>query len=144
MTVVSTLESSAVAIVKIHELFSNYYKCEAMQPLWPKLKLRNMRLSQQPALGALTFLRSFVAGKANFCSHLLTSVVHFTVVKSQAILLIRLGVTEIIYHSFWGRRSYFRRNFISSASFKTTKFLPRWICSGTTILRVDSAYRSSL
>ena len=31
---------------------------------------------------ALTFLRSFVAGKANFCSHLLASVVHFTVVKS--------------------------------------------------------------
>ena len=55
-----------------------------------------MRLSQQPALGALTFLRSFVAGKANFCSHLLASLVHFTVVKSQAILIIRLGVTEVI------------------------------------------------
>ena len=27
MTVVSTLESYAVAIVKIHDLFSNYYKC---------------------------------------------------------------------------------------------------------------------
>ena len=104
----------------------------------------NKRLSQQPALRALTFLRSFVAGKANFCSHLLASLVHFTVVKSQAILIIRLGVAEVIYHSSWGRRSYFRRNFISSASFKTTKFLTRWICSGTTILRVDSAYRSSL
>ena len=46
--------------------------------------------------GALTFLRSFVAGKANFCSQLLTSLVHFTVVKSQAILIIRLGVAEII------------------------------------------------
>ena len=33
----------------------------------------NKRLSQQPALGALTFLRSFVAGTANFCSHLLAS-----------------------------------------------------------------------
>ena len=101
--------------------------------------INNKRLSQQPALGALTFLRSFVAGKANFCSHL-ASVVHFTVVKSQAILLIRLGVAQVIYHSSWGRRSYFRRNLISSASFKTTKFLPRWICSGTTTLRVDSAY----
>ena len=31
----------------------------------------NKRLSQQPALEALTFLRSFVAGKANFkLSHL--------------------------------------------------------------------------
>ena len=57
---------------------------------------RNKRLSQQPALGALTFLRSFVAGKENFCSHLLASLVHFTVVKSQAILIIRLGVTEVI------------------------------------------------
>ena len=102
------------------------------------LLIKNKRLSQQPALGTLTFLRSFVAGKANFCSHH-ASVVHFTVVKSQAILLIRLGVAEVIYHSSWGRRSYFRRNFISSASFKTTKFLPRQICSGTTILRVDSA-----
>ena len=101
----------------------------------------NKRLSQQPALEALTFLQSFVAGKANFCSHLLASLVHFTVVKSQAILIIRLGVAEIIYHSSWGRRSYFRRNFISSSCFKTTTFLPRWICSGTTILRVDSAYR---
>ena len=64
---------------------------------------------------------SFVAGKANFCSHLLASLVHFTVVKSQAILIIRLGVAEVIYHSSWGRRSYFRRNFTSSASFKTTK-----------------------
>ena len=35
----------------------------------------NKRPSQQPALGALTFLRSFVTGKANFCSHL-ASVVH--------------------------------------------------------------------
>ena len=104
----------------------------------------NKRLSQQPALGALTFLRSFVAGKTNLCSHLLASLVHFTVVKLQAILIIRIGVAKVIYHSSWGRRSYFRRNFVSSASFKTTKFLPRWICSGTTILRVDSAYRSSL
>ena len=56
----------------------------------------NKRLSQQPALGAITFLRSFVAGKANFCSQLLASLVHFTVVKSQAILIIRLGVTEVI------------------------------------------------
>ena len=62
----------------------------------------NKRLSQQPALGALTFLRSFVAGKENFCSHPLASAVHFTVVKSQAILLIRLGVAEVIYHSFLG------------------------------------------
>ena len=104
----------------------------------------NKRLSQQPVLGAFTFLRSFVAGKANFCSHLLASLVRFTVVKSQAILIIRLGVTEVIYHSSWGHRSYFRRNFISSASFKKTKFLPRWICSGTTNVRVDFAYRSSL
>ena len=104
----------------------------------------NKRLSQQPALGALTFLRSFAAGKANFCSHLVASLGLFTVVKSQAILIIRLGVAEVIYHSSWGRRSYFRHNLISSASCKTTKFLPRWICSGTTILRVDSAYRSSL
>ena len=37
---------------------------------------------------------------------------HFTVVKSQAILIIRLGVAEVIYHSSWGRRSYFRRNLI--------------------------------
>ena len=56
----------------------------------------NKRLPQQPALGALTFLRSFVAGKANFCSQLLASLMHFTVVKSQAILIIRLGVTEVI------------------------------------------------
>ena len=63
---------------------------------------------------ALTFLRSFVAGKANFCGHLLASVVHFTVVKLQAILIIHLGVTEVIYHSSWGRRSYFCCNFISS------------------------------
>ena len=101
----------------------------------------NKRLSQQPALGALTFLRSFIAGKANFCSHLLASLEHFTVVKSQAILIIRLGVTEVIYNSFWGCRSYFCRNFTSSANFKMTKFLPRWIGSGTTILHVDSAYR---
>ena len=62
----------------------------------------NKRLSQQPALGALTFLQNFVAGKANFCSHLLASLVHFTVVKSQAILIICLGVAEVIYHSSWG------------------------------------------
>ena len=66
---------------------------------------------------------------AKFCSHLLASLVHFNVVKPQAILINRLEVAEVIYHSSWGRRSYFRRNFISSASFKTTKFLPRWICS---------------
>ena len=72
----------------------------------------NKRPSQQPALGALTFLRSFVAGRANFCSHLLASLVHFTLVKSQAILSIPTS---------WGHRSYFRRNFISSASFKTTR-----------------------
>ena len=48
------------------------------------------------ALGALTFLRSFVAGKTNFCSQLLASLVHFTVVKSQAILIIRLGVVGVI------------------------------------------------
>ena len=46
----------------------------------------NKRPLQQPALGVLTFLQSFVAGRANFCSHLLASLVHFTVVKSQAIL----------------------------------------------------------
>ena len=45
---------------------------------------------------AITFLQSFVAGKANLCSQLLTSLVHFTVVKSQAILIIYLGVTEVI------------------------------------------------
>ena len=83
---------------------------------------RRKRLSQQPALGALTYLQSFVAGKANFCNHLLASLVHFTVVKSQAILIIRLGVTEVIYHSSWGHRSYFHRNFISSASFKRRNF----------------------
>ena len=104
----------------------------------------NKRLSQQPALGALIFLRSFVAGKVNFCSHLLASFVHFTVAKSHAILIIHLGIAEVIYHSSWGRRNYFRRNFISSASFETTKFLPRWICSGTTILHVDFAYRSTM
>ena len=43
----------------------------------------------------LTFLRRFVGGKANFGSHL-ASVVHFAVVKSQAILIIRLGVAEVI------------------------------------------------
>ena len=64
----------------------------------------NKRMSQQPALGALTFSRSFVASKANFCSHLLASLVHFTVVKSQAVLflgsqklfILRLGVAEVI------------------------------------------------
>ena len=56
----------------------------------------NKRLLQQPALGALTFLRSFVAGKANFCSQLLASLVHLTVVNSQAILIIRLGAAEVI------------------------------------------------
>ena len=56
----------------------------------------NKRLSQQPVLRALTFLQSSVAGKANFCSQLLASLVHFTVVKSQAILIIRLGVAEVI------------------------------------------------
>ena len=61
-----------------------------------RIKIKTRRLSQQPALGALTFLRSFVAGKANFCSHLLESLVHFTAVKSQAILTIRLGVAEVI------------------------------------------------
>ena len=54
------------------------------------------RLLQQPALGAITFLRSFVAGKANFCSKLLASLVHFMAVKLQAILIIHLGVTEVI------------------------------------------------
>ena len=58
--------------------------------------ITNKRLLQQPALGAITFLRSFVAGKANFCSQLLASLVHFTVVKSQAILIIHLEVTEVI------------------------------------------------
>ena len=54
-------------------------------------------IQQEAALGrALTFLQSFVAGKANFCSHLLASVAHFTVVKSQAVLIIRLGVAEVI------------------------------------------------
>ena len=48
-------------------------------------------LSQQPALGALTFLRSFVAGKVNFCSHLLACLVHFTVVKSQTIFIAQIG-----------------------------------------------------
>ena len=74
--------------------------------------LNNKRPSQQPALGALTFLRSFVAGRANFCSHLPASLVHFTVVKSQAIFSIPAS---------WGHKSYFRRNFISPACFKTTK-----------------------
>ena len=32
-------------------------------------------------------------------------------------LIIRLGAAEIIYHSSWGGRSYFRRSFISSAGF---------------------------
>ena len=79
---------------------------------------KNKRPSQQPALGALTFLRSFFADKANFYSHLFSSLVHFTVVKSQAILIIRLGVAEVIYYSSSGGRSYFRRNFISSAYLK--------------------------
>ena len=69
-----------------------------VQEIWSTENTNNKRLLQQPALGALTFLRSFVAGKANICSHLLASVVHFTVIKSQAILLIRLGVAEVIYH----------------------------------------------
>ena len=61
-----------------------------------RISSQNKRLSRQPTLGALTFLRSFVAGKlANFCRHL-ASVVHFTVVKSRAILIIRLGVVEVI------------------------------------------------
>ena len=81
-----------------------------------------------PALGALTFLQSFVAGKANFCSHL-ASVVHFTVVKSQAILLIRLGIAEVIS---------------AVTLYLLPAFVPRWICSSTIILRVDSAYQSSL
>ena len=62
---------------------------------------QNKRLSQQPALGALIFLRSSVAGKANFCSQLLASLVHFTVIKSQAILIIRLGVAEVISATTW-------------------------------------------
>ena len=78
------------------------------------LKMNKM-LSQQPALGALTFLRSFVAGKANFCSQLLASLVHFTVVKSQAILIIRLGVTEVIS---------------AVTLYLLPAFLPRWICPG--------------
>ena len=45
-------------------------------------------------------MQSFVAGRANFCIQL-TSLVHFTVVKLQAILIIHLGVTEVIYHSSW-------------------------------------------
>ena len=57
--------------------------------------INNKRLSQQPALGALTFLRSFVAGKANFCNQLLASLLHLTVVKSQAILIIRLGSQKL-------------------------------------------------
>ena len=80
---------------------------------------------------------SFVAGKENFCSHLLASLVHFTVVKSQAVLIIRLGVAEVI-------STVTLYLLPASKHVKTTKFLPRWICSGTTILRVDSAYRSSL
>ena len=75
----------------------------------------NKRLTQQPALESLTFLRSFVAGKANFCSHLLASLVHFTVVKSQAILIIRLGVTEVIS---------------PVTLYLLPAFLPRWICPG--------------
>ena len=61
-----------------------------------RLIISNKRLLQEPALGAMTFLRSFVAGKVNFCSQPLASLVQFTVVKSQAILIIRLGVTEVI------------------------------------------------
>ena len=73
---------------------------------------RNKRLLQQTALGAITFLRSFVAGKANFCSQLLASLVHFTVVKSQAILIIRLGVTEVISAvTFYLLPASKRRNF---------------------------------
>ena len=69
------------------------------------------RPSQQPTLGALTFLRSFVAGKANSSAvrQPLASLVRFTVVKSQAMLK--------SVPASWGGRSYFRRNFISSASF---------------------------
>ena len=66
------------------------------QEVWSTENTNNKRLLQQPALGAITFLRNFVAGKVNFCSQLLASLVHFTVVKSQAILTIRLGVTEVI------------------------------------------------
>ena len=58
--------------------------------------IMNKRLLQQPTLGDISFLRSFAAGKANFCSQLLASLVHFAVVKSQAILIIRLGVTELL------------------------------------------------
>ena len=76
-------------------LFSLHLKWRSRSMKCEGNKLNN-RLSQLPALGALTFLRSFVAGKASFCNHLLASLVHFTVVKSQAILIIRLGVTEVI------------------------------------------------
>ena len=55
----------------------------------------NKRLSQQPALGALIFVRSFVACKANFCSHL-ASVVHFHCGK----------IASYFTHSSWCRRSY--------------------------------------
>ena len=76
--------------------------------------------NMQPALGALTFLRSFVAGKANFCSQLLASLVHFTVVKSQDILIIRLGVAEVI--------SAVSLYLLPTSKWR--KFLPRLICSG--------------
>ena len=98
-----------------------------------ELALSSVFLKQEAVTTACTrgfniFAKFCCRQTANFCSHLLASSVHFTVVlKSQAIFIIRLEAAEVIYHSSWGRRSYFRR-----------------ICSGTTILRVDSAYRSLL
>ena len=76
-----------------YDLFSGEYTfCINMILQEPAVEMRiwlagynmNKRLSQQPALGALTFSQSFVAGKANFCSQLLAS------------YFIRLGVAEVI------------------------------------------------
>ena len=62
----------------------------------------NKRLLQQPALGAIIFLRSFVAGKANFCSQLPASLVHFTVVAHVTELKLKQG-QEVI---FWLHLNY--------------------------------------
>ena len=48
--------------------------------------------------------------------------VHFTVVKSQAILIIRLGVTEVIYRLSWGHRSYFHVTLYLLPASKQRKF----------------------
>ena len=72
--------------------------CKRTQHCWPTTpnNVGSCWHLLRPFAWALTFLRSFVAGKANFHSQLHVSLVHFAIVKSQAILIIRLGVAEVI------------------------------------------------